>query len=58
MPYGALIWLGADELVVPALGLSKPGSEYPPSINAAALAAHLVYGAVLESVRRSARNMI
>jgi hypothetical protein len=58
MPYGALIWLGADEMAVPALGLSKSSFEYSPSINAAALAAHLVYGVVLESVRRSVRHVL
>lgn len=58
LPYGALIWMGADELVVPALGLSKAGDEYPASIHAAALGAHLVYGLTLESVRNLIRNIL
>src|ERR1700687_2028703 len=44
LPFGAFVWLTADEGVVPALGLSKPPTEYPLSIHAYALASHLVYG--------------
>jgi hypothetical protein len=58
MPYGALIWLGADEVVVPALGLSKSAAGYPLSIHAASFAAHLVYGLTLESVRGMVRNAL
>jgi putative membrane protein len=58
MPYGALIWVGADEIVVPALGLSKAADGYPLSIHAAALGAHLVYGLTLESVRSMVRNVL
>ena len=58
MPYGALIWIGADEVVIPALGLSKRGDEYPPSILAAALLAHMAYGFTTEVVRRAIRNAI
>lgn len=56
MPYGALIWIGADEVVVPLLGLSKSTDEYPLSIHASALASHLVYGLTTETVRRAVRN--
>jgi hypothetical protein len=58
IPYGALIWVGADEVAVPALGLSKPATEYPLSIHATALASHLVYGLTLEMARRSLRDLI
>lgn len=58
MPYGAAIWIGADEIVVPMLGLSKSAREYPLSVLASALAAHLVYGLTLESVRRVVRSAI
>jgi uncharacterized membrane protein YagU involved in acid resistance len=58
VPYGALIWVGADEFVVPVLGLSKPANEYPLSILAAAFAAHLVYGFTLETVRSKVRNVL
>lgn len=33
LPYGALIWITADEGVVPALGLSKSPTKYPLSIS-------------------------
>ena len=58
LPYGAMIWVGADEVVVPALGLSKPASEYPLSVHAAAFAAHLVYGASLEAARKTLRRLL
>ncbi len=56
LPYGALIWVVADEGVVPALGLSKSSAEYPFSIHAYALASHLVYGLTVEVVRRAVRK--
>ncbi len=58
MPYGALIWLGADEIVVPLLGLSKSAKEYPLSVHASALTAHLAYGLTTELVRRAVRKSI
>ena len=58
MPYGAAIWLGADEVVVPLLGLSKTASEYPLSIHASDLASHLVYGLTLEAVRHGVRSSL
>ncbi len=58
LPFGAFIWLIADEGIVPALGLSKPPTEYPPSIHAYALASHLVYGLTTEMVRRAVRRAL
>ena len=58
LPYGASIWVVADEGVVPALGLSKSPSEYPLSTHAYALASHLVYGLTTELVRRGVRNAL
>jgi hypothetical protein len=58
MPYGAAVWLGADEGVVPLLGLSKTPLEYPASIHAFSLASHLVYGLTTEVVRRSMRAVL
>ncbi len=49
LPFGAAVWLIADETVVPALGLSKHARHYPTSTNAYALAAHLVYGVATEA---------
>lgn len=56
--YGASIWLVADEVVVPALGLSKSSGEYPLAIHAYALASHLVYGLTTEAVRRTVRSAL
>lgn len=58
MPFGALVWLGADEGIVPLLGLSKSFAEYPLSVHASALASHLVYGLTTEIVRRAVRNAL
>ncbi len=58
LPYGALIWITADEGVTPALGLSKSFAEYPLSIHAYALASHLVYGLTTEVVRRAVRRAL
>jgi hypothetical protein len=58
LPFGAAVWLVADELVVPALGLSKPPTAYPPSMHAYALASHLVYGLTTEMARRAARRAL
>lgn len=55
VPYGAAVFVGADEIAVPALGLSKSPTEYPASQHANAFASHVVYGATLESIRRFTR---
>jgi hypothetical protein len=56
LPFGAAVWLLADEIAVPALGLSKPPQETPPQVHAQALAAHLVYGLSTDLVRRALRQ--
>jgi len=58
LPFGATVWITADEGVVPALGLSKSPTEYPLSIHAYALASHLVYGLTTEVVRRAVRRAL
>ena len=55
LPFGAVFWLVADELVVPLLGLAADPEEYPPSTHAYALCSHLVYGLTAEAVRRALR---
>jgi len=52
IPFGTAVWLVADEVGVPAVGLAKGPAEYPLSKHASALAAHVVYGATTELVRR------
>ena len=58
LPFGAAVWLGADELIVPALGLSKPAEDYPLSVHAHSFVSHLVYGLTTELVRGAARRMM
>jgi putative membrane protein len=50
--FGLAVWLGAHVITVPALGLSKPVTASEPRMEAIEFSAHLVYGAVLETVRR------
>jgi putative membrane protein len=58
VPFGTAVWLAADEISVPAFGLSRPPWEYPPSVHARALGAHLVYGLATEGVRRLVRRVL
>lgn len=55
LPYGTAVFLGADELALPLLGLSKKPTEYPVSRHLYGLSSHIVYGATLEGVRRAIR---
>ena len=58
LPFGAAVWVIADDVVVPALGFSKPATAYPLSTHAYALSSHLVYGLTTEVVRRTVRNLL
>jgi len=53
--FGSTLWLVADELTVPTLGLSASARDYPLSAHISGLGAHLVYGITTESVRRALR---
>lgn len=44
VPFGAAVWLIADELALPALGLAERPQAYPVSTHAEMLAAHVVFG--------------
>jgi uncharacterized membrane protein YagU involved in acid resistance len=55
LPFGAAVWLGAHVITVPALGLSKPVTQSGPKQEVVEFAAHLVYGAVVEGLRRLLR---
>jgi putative membrane protein len=50
--FGATLFLLADELAVPALGLSGSATEAPLSSHLYGLSSHLVYGASAEGIRR------
>ena len=58
LPFGAAVWLAADEAAVPALGLSESPAEVPLSTHAYALVSHFVYGVTTEVVRRAVRNVL
>jgi hypothetical protein len=55
IPFGTMLWLGADEIGVPAMGLSESPGKVPASTHASAFAAHLVYGVTADTVRRLVR---
>ena len=52
VPFGATVWLIADEMGMPIAGLAKGPTEYPLKDHATTLASHLLYGATTEAVRR------
>jgi putative membrane protein len=54
--FGSALFLGADEMAVPALGLSEAAES--PSSHLYAWASHLVYGLTTEFVRRQVRQRI
>ncbi len=56
--FGSGLWLLADELAVPAAGLSKSPKEIPVMTHLYALASHLVYGWITETVRRAIRRAL
>jgi uncharacterized membrane protein YagU involved in acid resistance len=56
LPFGSALFIAADELGVPAMGLSKGPSQYPLSSHLYGLASHLVYGATAELLRRTLRH--
>ncbi len=58
LPFGAAVWLIADDVVIPALGLSKLPTEYPLSTHSYALSSHLVYGLTTDLVRRVVRDLL
>lgn len=55
LPFGAVVWAGADELATPLVGLSNPPMQIPLAVHVVALAAHLVYGLCTEAIRRTIR---
>ncbi len=58
LPFGAVFWLVADEIAVPALGLSKKPTEYPLSTHAYSLCSHFVYALTAEAMRRTLRRAL
>lgn len=58
LPFGAAVWLIADDVAVPALGLSKSPTEMPLSTHAYALSSHIVYGLTSDLVRKLVRGAL
>lgn len=56
--FGSALFIGADEIAVPALGLAPGPSKTPLNIHLYAWASHLVFGAALEFVRRPVRSAL
>jgi hypothetical protein len=56
--YGTSVWIGADEIAVPLMGLSKRNGELPADAHVQAFASHLVFGFATEAVRRAVRGAI
>ena len=58
VPFGSALFLAADEVAVPALGLSGPPTQHPLSSHLYGWASHAVYGVVTEVVRRYTRDLL
>jgi putative membrane protein len=56
--FGGVLFSTADLLAVPALNLAPPPSDQPTSALATPFAAHIVYGATTEFVRRILRSLL
>jgi putative membrane protein len=58
LPFGTGVWAILDEVMVPALGLSKSSLEFPLSNHAYSLSSHLVYGLTTDVVRKGVRKLL
>ncbi len=56
VPFALGVWLAGDEIANPLLGLTAPPNRVPLASHAAQFASHIVYGMVLETVRRALRR--
>jgi hypothetical protein len=51
--FGVTVWLAADEIAMPLLGLSHSTTRRPVEMHLQSFVAHLVFGAATEVTRRS-----
>jgi putative membrane protein len=58
LAYATALFVGADEIAVPALGLGSSPVETPLPKHAYALASHWVYGVTTDLVRRGVRSAL
>jgi hypothetical protein len=56
VPFGIAVWVAADEMGLPLLGLSRMPTDYPASRHLASFGSHLVFGLTTEVVRRGLRG--
>jgi len=56
--FGTILFIGADEVAVPAFHLSGPPTETPVSNHLQHWAAHIVYGSTLEFARNLLRRLV
>ena len=56
--FGGAVWLTADEVLVPALGLTEAPMNVPATTHVYGLVSHLVYGVATELVRRRIRQLL
>lgn len=56
--FGTMLFLGADEVAVPALRLAPPPTETAPTDHLQHWAAHVVYGGTLELARGILRRLL
>ncbi|GAC1365260.1 MAG: hypothetical protein NVSMB3_13830 [Acidobacteriaceae bacterium] len=56
--FGGSLFVSASEAVLPAMGLMPAPSDTPPLLHAGGWAAHAVYGAGTEAVRRVVRSAL
>jgi hypothetical protein len=55
---GTALWASADEIAMPAIGLSWPTTHRPLEMHLQSLVSHFVYGIVTERVRRLAMRAL
>ena len=55
---GTTVWLVADEVAMPMMGLSESTLKRPMEMHMQSLAAHLVYGSVTERVRQYVGSLL
>lgn len=58
LPFGTALFLGADEIALPALKLTDMPHKYPVSTHVYGLSAHWAYGLTTELVRRVVRRAL
>lgn len=58
VPFGLAVWLLADELATPALGLSQPPTRQDRLTHTYALTSHCIYGLMTEYTRRLVRQWL